>query len=64
VVVVRSILIGQADQPIEKVLLEVVPVLSMPSGHVNFLFSHQIAPGKGNKNLNGIRWEFHSKQCL
>ena len=63
VVVARSILIGQADQQIEKVLPEVLLVLSMPSCHVDFLFSHQIAPGRGNKNLNGIWWESHSKQC-
>jgi hypothetical protein len=35
-------------------IMEVVLVLFMPSCHVYFLFSHQIASGRGNKNLNGI----------
>ena len=53
--VVCSEPIGQVDRkPIEKVPPEVLLVLSMPSCHVDFLFSHQIASGWENKNLNGI----------
>ena len=42
----------------EKVLPEVVLMLSKPSCYLDFLISHHIAPGWGNKNLNGIWWEF------